>query len=595
MSSMDILLIAPPESERVKAFSAREYLGLEYLAAFLRHHEYEVALLNCNSGTTAQEAVEAAITMNPRVVGIGIPAQPSLLGALRLIKNLHTAGYDGHITLGGHAPTFGFHDILRTMPEINTVVRGEGELTLLELMQTIESGGAFSDVKGISFRDGDEIVINPSRPLIKDIDALPFPSRDFLEEIIEKIPASARAAIATGRGCHRRCTFCSVRAFYDLSKGPKIRLRSPKRIVDEIEGVVDRYNVSSFLFVDDNFIGPGNQGKRRAAEIAQEIMKRGLDINFAMFCRADDVEEKLFILLKRAGLVRVFVGIESGVQSMLDRFRKGITVEENARAINILRKNGIVWDAGFMLYDPDTTFEEFKENVQFIRKINLYRYPSAVTLLNGLRIFPGTPIEATLRDAGRLNYIQGENNPSSGNVWDGDESQIRKVLQLLNPDYEISNPDFEVIRQIVDETKVAIDLQYAAIWPLLIRWDYWLESVMKTTRFHLNVLNAIPEFKVYLGDQIERWCSNVGALIINILEAIVDFFENNNQRQEASVLFSHINSMISKYNMSHFNTSFEEKIAEIQELLNKEQFEFQANGVSYLLSFKRKDLTVLDK
>lgn len=577
---MDVLLVAPSLGKRYEAYSAREYLGLEYVAAFLRHHGYHVGLLNCNVGTTAQKVAKTAVKETPMVVGISIPTLPNVPGAFHIVENLHAAGYTGHITLGGHVATFGYHHILRTMPAVTSVVRGEGEHTFYELVQTVASGSPLGKVKGIAFKDADEIVVTAPRPLIKDIDVLPFPARDFLEDIMEKIPKLIFASVATGRGCYGGCTFCSVRAFYELSEGPNIRLRSPKNIVDELEDLMKQYGISVFTFVDDNFIGPGTKGKKRAADIAQEILERGLNIKFTIYCRPDDVDEELFTLLQRAGLVRVFVGIEAGVSSILKRFRKGTTVEENSEAITILRNSGLSWGVGFILYDPDTTFEEFKKNVQFIRETGLHHCPANIFLLNGLTVYPGTPVEAILKEKGRLNYTQ-------------KEDPLETLLNVLGPGYKIPDPRVQASREVVDVAKTVLNQQFDTVWPLFGEWDRWIESVMNITGFHLHVLSTVPEFKVCIGDQLDRWRNDFGMLVINILETMITFFDDGNDPQKVNVLLSRVNSMIEEYNMSIFGAPFEEKIAEIHELLNKDQFEFQVDGMSYVLSVAKKRLTTV--
>jgi anaerobic magnesium-protoporphyrin IX monomethyl ester cyclase len=589
---IDVLLIASPEYRYVKAFSACEYLGLEYIAAFLRKHGYSVLMLNCNLNTTVQQAAEIALKENPKIIGISVPTIPNLPGTFDLVKNLRNCGYSGHICFGGHVATFSCRDILETMQDVDTIVRGEGELTFLKLLQTIESGEPLTKVDGIAFKNGKDVIINPARELIHNIDDLPFPSRDILAEIIDNNPELARASIAAGRGCYGKCTFCSVRAFYELSAGPKIRLRSPENVVDEIEYLVKRYNISEISFVDDNFIGPGKIGQKRASGIAEEILNRKLNITFTLYCRVNDINEFLFKLLKKAGLVRVFVGIESGVQTVLNRFNKGVTVEQNSEAINLLRRLGIAWDAGFILYDPSTTFEELKENIKFIRKTTLYRYPAATLLLNGLTVYPGTPIEQILKDEGRLKPIKGTNSKIIGNPRDGIDSLSSEISKLLDSDYVILDKRAQKIREFVDLTEDALSPQYDIIWPLLSEWRHWLESGMETTGFNLETVKSITEFKLILGDQMERWIENIGTLIINILETFIEFFEDDSQIEHAEILKSQIYSMIYQFNFHHFETTFKEKMLEIQELMNKKQFKFQIDGSHYLLSMASKSFIV---
>jgi radical SAM superfamily enzyme YgiQ (UPF0313 family) len=133
------------------------------------------------------------------------------------------------------------------------------------------------------------------------------------------------------------------------------------------------------------------------------MISRGLKINFSIQCRADDVEEDLFSYLKEAGLRRVFIGIESGVQEVLDRLKKGVTIAENLEALGILKRLGLNMAIGFIMFDPDTKLEDIMDNIAFLKEAGVFRSKQAtVDLLNHLQIFAGTPIEETLLKQGRL-------------------------------------------------------------------------------------------------------------------------------------------------------------------------------------------------
>jgi radical SAM superfamily enzyme YgiQ (UPF0313 family) len=194
-----------------------------------------------------------------------------------------------------------------------------------------------------------------------------------------------------------------VVSFYGIGAGPKYRARSTQNVVDEIAQLQKEFGVTKFFFHDANFIGPGRAGKDRAWRLADEIISRGLQINFSIQCRADDVEEELFSHLKEAGLRRVFIGIESGVQEALDRFKKGVTIAQNLEALEILKRLGLNMAVGFIMFDPDTKLEDIMDNIAFLREAGVFRNKRAtVDLLNRLQIFAGTPIEKALLEQGRL-------------------------------------------------------------------------------------------------------------------------------------------------------------------------------------------------
>jgi len=389
---MDVLLVNPP----LKLDNPTEHLGLAYLAAMLRRKgNYEVEIIDAPlKGLSFSQTVEEIAKRQFKVLGISVPYQEWALGPLKMAGILRSRGLKAHITVGGFFPSFAYENLLKGFPSIDSIVRGEGEETFLELVTALIQGGDWKGVDGIAYRDGDEVVCNPTRPLIRDLDSLPFPERDTLPLALR---SSGYASLLSGRGCYARCAFCSVVSFYGLSAGPRYRARSPKNVTDEIEQLQKGFGVSKLFFHDANFIGPGQAGKDRARRFAQEVLSRGLRINFSIQCRADDVEADLFSHLKEAGLRRVFIGIESGVQEVLDRFEKGVTVAQNLEALETLKRLGLNMAIGFIMFDPDTKLEDLVENVNFLKRAGVLGDKQAtIDMLNRLQIFAGTPIEEAL-------------------------------------------------------------------------------------------------------------------------------------------------------------------------------------------------------
>ena len=395
---MDVLLINPP----LKLEDPTEHLGLGYLAAMLRAKgNYDVEIIDAPlSGLSLSQTVEEIAKRQFNVLGISIPYQQWALVPLKMANMLRSRGLKAHITVGGFFPSFAYENLLKQFPSIDSVVRGEGEETLVDLVSAIVQGDDWRQVRGIVYREGDEIVCNPARPLIGDLDGLPFPGRDTLPSVLRR---GGHASLLSSRGCYARCAFCSVVSFYGIGAGPKYRARSPQDVVDEIVQLQEEFGVTKFFFHDANFIGPGRAGKDRARRLAHEMISRGLQINFSIQCRADDVEEDLFSYLKEAGLRRVFIGIESGTQEALDRFNKGVTVAQNLEALELLGRLGLNMAVGFIMFDPDTKLEDVMGNIAFLKKAGVFRNKQAtVDLLNHLQIFAGTPVEETLLKQGRL-------------------------------------------------------------------------------------------------------------------------------------------------------------------------------------------------
>lgn len=272
-----------------------------------------------------------------------------------------------HITCGGHFVTAGYQSILERFPNLDSVVRGEGEYTLLELAQKILNEEEWRQVPGLAFKHEGKICLSQARELIENLDELPFPARDFLDRKIAKGEQIDTIYIYSSRGCYGVCNYCSIKAFY----GPVWRGRSAENIVDEIEYLNKKYNPKKFMFTDDNFMGSGKKGKTRVLEIAREIIRRNLNIKIIISCRVNDVDPKVFSLLIKAGLVEVYMGVESFSQSELDYFNKNVRTEDIYRAIEFLQNKKIFISAGFIMFTPYTKLEDITDNIKFLKKYNM--------------------------------------------------------------------------------------------------------------------------------------------------------------------------------------------------------------------------------
>lgn len=400
----DAILIVPPAVSRYHFPEANsDRLGVAYLAAALEEKGYAVDVIHCGlDGLSAGQAAQAALSQRPALVGLSVLfADSELASAIEIARLIKVDRPQTCVVMGGHPITLIAEPVVGRFDVLDAVVRGEGERVLPDLVDRVMRHRSWQDLPGVVYRHSThgQVVSNPLDPLLQDLDTLPFPRRNPSRLQV----AEACVDLLSSRGCHGTCSFCSIHGFTRLAPGKRWRARCPQKVVDEIERLQRDFGVRRFTFIDDNFIGPGRLGKARAADIARELIRRKIFISFAIECRADDVDLELFQLLKCAGLGTVLLGIESGVPRALQFFKKATTVDINKRALDVVNRLGLELGVGFILFDPFTTPEEVRENLDFLRQAGLLDDINVLhRLYNALRVFPGTPVARTLGEAGLL-------------------------------------------------------------------------------------------------------------------------------------------------------------------------------------------------
>jgi anaerobic magnesium-protoporphyrin IX monomethyl ester cyclase len=390
---MKVVLITPPYDKN--RFRLGESLGLKYLAAVLRQHEVEVSVFEPTLlGWDVQDTVKAIVSHGCDILGISVQFSHGLSNAVEVMREVKSS-INPHITVGGHFATFHYNELLETIPYLDTVVRFEGEETLVELVRCLNQPSAWSNVLGLAYRDNTAVRATPPRPLIQNLDSLPFPERDATS----RLAGDPHYGMIASRGCLLCCSFCSVPFFYNEPQGSRWRVRSPHNVVDEIEMLVSCYGAQEISFFDDNFIGSNKFGRKRAAQIAQAILDRRLSIRWSIECRVDDVDRELFETLIAAGLQHVNLGIESGVQSVLDGFKKLTTVEENRNAINLVRELGLSAYYHYIMFNPNTTLDELDLSLDFIKECGIGSFS---VIANRLDLYKGTTEFYKVEKEGRL-------------------------------------------------------------------------------------------------------------------------------------------------------------------------------------------------
>jgi anaerobic magnesium-protoporphyrin IX monomethyl ester cyclase len=354
-------------------------LGIGYLAAILEKNGYDVNVIDCQALKLTLNEVENELhKRQPDVVGL-TSTTLTYKPALEIIKVAKKTLPNCLTVIGGSHVTFWDDKALQECPQLDLVVRKEGENTLLELMQKLEANKSFSDVLGITYRKGEKIVRTPDRPYIEDLDSLPFPAFHLFPLKQFNKYGNIIFPVMTSRGCVFWCEFCTaVRMF-----GRKYRMRSPKKVVDEIEFLYKKYGEKQYTFYDDAF----TVDQARTEEICNEILRRGLKIKWDCETRIDMVSKHLLQKMKDAGCIAVWYGVEAGSQKVRDAMGKGISTQQTLDAFKWTKEAGLIAVASIILGFPGETKETAWESVKLLKKIN----PDEIGIYIATP-YPGTPM-----------------------------------------------------------------------------------------------------------------------------------------------------------------------------------------------------------
>jgi radical SAM superfamily enzyme YgiQ (UPF0313 family) len=372
-------------------------LGMGYLAAVLQELNRTVEMVDVRDGP--QRIAARLASRQPFVVGFSLIFQCFLPQFRRVARYLRDEGITSHFTIGGHFPSLCHDECLMNFPELDSVVRYEGEETLVDLVERISTGKDWREAPGLAYLHEGKVVETSPRPLVQDLDTLPFPYRPYEAGRIGGFPT---LPLLASRGCVRKCSFCSIHTFYRTAPGKVVRVRKPAKIVEEMQLLHDQFGVRVFLFQDDDFPLWGNKGRSWADELTGRMHDSGLADHtiWKISCRGEYVDLELFSKLRDAGLFLVYMGIESGDEEGLKVLNKEMTVEQNLLAVKMLKELGILVSYGFMLFDPSSTFESVRTNVSFLRE--MVGDGRAAAVFSRMLPYGGTPIRDRLQKEGRL-------------------------------------------------------------------------------------------------------------------------------------------------------------------------------------------------
>ena len=347
-------------------FTDQDNLGIGYIASVLLDAGFKPVILDVRLGVN--EIRDEILNLKPVLVGFSIIFQYHIYQFRDLVAELRQSGIRSHFTAGGHYPSLRHEELLTLIPDLDSVVLFEGEHTCLELVRALVRGEEWRRIHGLAYLKGGKVVATPLRPLEKDLDVFPPPVRPPLREYVL---GKKHATILAGRGCLYDCSFCSIRQFYSKPPGPLKRLRRPEMVVREMELLHEQKNCSVFMFQDDDFPLSSSAGRQWIGEFCRLLERNALgrEILWKINCRPDEVDGGLFARMRECGLFLVYLGIECGTDSDLKLMNKQMTADVSERNVGLLNHLQIQWDFGFMLFNPDSTYDSILENIAFLGRI----------------------------------------------------------------------------------------------------------------------------------------------------------------------------------------------------------------------------------
>jgi anaerobic magnesium-protoporphyrin IX monomethyl ester cyclase len=432
---MRIALVSPKWNEMVNSYPP---LGLGYLAAILENEGHSVSIfdLGLDPDGSLEDGADAIASCSPDIVGI--TAMTNNYHSASKTCALLKARTGCPIVVGGPHSTI-FPERVVSDPSVDYVAFGEGEDTMRELVKAIASEGprpsddTLQAVRGICFVSGDEAIRTPPRPLIEDLDALPFPARHLFE--LARYPlysagGERMVTLLSSRGCPYKCVYC-----FKGIVGRTYRQRSPENVIDEIRYLEREFGYRSFYFVDDLF----TLDRRRLAAVCDQIIEEGLDIRWQCLARADRVTPDLLALMYRAGCREIHYGIESGNPQILARIGKGITLDQARTAVAWTFEAGILAKGYFMLGLPGDTEETIEQTIEFANNLDLDQAMFSLTTP-----FPGTQLwdELVAR------------NPSVSSDQDFSRAfYYTRYDQRIEPFFNVSDVPDERLSQLAHEAQ----------------------------------------------------------------------------------------------------------------------------------------------
>jgi radical SAM superfamily enzyme YgiQ (UPF0313 family) len=378
-----------------------EHLGLSSIQAYCAKKGIPVHIVNgMIAEHTSLEPTFAEIEAIVREHG-----QPTLIGfsgtshvfqaTLRLARMCLERWPKAHTVMGYDFGTLNFEHILREYPDVHFVCRGDGEALFATLSERLANGRGYDDIPGLAYRGSDGRV-HANQPVALDIDTLPWPARDELPQVLR---AGFGAGVYASRGCPYRCSYCALGQTSALFGNKGYRLRSIENVVEEIAYLRKDFGVDHVTIVDDLFLTKAPASQERARDFAEQLLRRDLGLEWMIDARVDSIDRDLFALMRRAGLRKVFVGVETGSEEQLASYNKRylLNAETPADRLKVLRDLGIEIIPGMLMFHPNVMATELRQSIELLDELG---WKSHYQLFNRVQLYPGTPLYQEYEEKG---------------------------------------------------------------------------------------------------------------------------------------------------------------------------------------------------
>ncbi len=450
-----VLLIEPP-FQRFMGFKCDWFsLGLGYIASVLQSKGFPTRIYNSEFHTRPQylkytkllsrsesycdglenkfhpvwtEIRKVIDTESPDVVGIAVKTI-KVKSAQRVAEICKSINEDIVVVAGGPHCTI-LPEEMMADKNIDYVVRGEGELTMIELLESLEGRKSLENINGLSFRKNSKILHNSNRPLVNDLDKIPFPAKDCLINS-ESYDNEAVGNIISNRGCPFDCGYCAAHITWTR----KVRYRSVANVLKEITLLMDSFGTRQFTFWDDSF----TLNKKRIIELCKVLSKEKLGIKWGCNTRFDLLDEEIIGYMKEGGCNNIELGVESGSSRILKLIRKDISIEKMYNVADILRKYNLYWSAFFMVGLPTETPGDIKMTIDLMWRLK----PNYATF-SIYTPYPGTELYEVLLKEGiitksmewHLYSHQSKNNNFTGII---DNEKFKDIVDEVSRAFDSYN------------------------------------------------------------------------------------------------------------------------------------------------------------